>query len=272
MKLILILLSTFPILAIAQTGSLKGTIKNGGEGIPFANVGIVGKSIGAACDVGGKFFIKDIPVGKYTIQVSAVGYKNYRESIIIESGKTIVLNASTEKTSESLEEFVVTGTLKEVSLMESAVPIEVYTPKYFRKNPTPSLFQALQIVNGVRPQINCSVCSTGDVHINGMEGPYTMVTIDGMPVIGGLASVYGLNGIPNSMIQQMEVVKGPASTLFGSEAVGGLINVRTKSPENAPKFSFDVMGTSWGELNTDISTKFKLGKVTSVLGGKLFCL
>jgi outer membrane receptor for ferrienterochelin and colicins len=155
--------------------------------------------------------------------------------------------------------------------MESAVPIEVYTPAYFKKNPTPALFESLQIVNGVRPQINCSVCNTGDVHINGMEGPYTMVTIDGMPIVGGLASVYGLNGIPNSMIEQMEVVKGPASTLYGSEAVGGLINVITKSPERAPDFSFDIFGTTWGEINTDLSVKFKLNeKITSMFGVNYF--
>ena len=245
---------------LAQTGGVKGVVKNNSETIPFANVGIVGTNYGAACDVDGKYLIKDIPVGKYSIQVSAVGYKNYKQAIIIKEGETITLNVTTEKTASSLDEVVITGTLKEVSLMESAVPIEVYTPFYFKKNPTPSLFQALEIVNGVRPQVNCSVCNTGDVHINGMEGPYTMITIDGMPIVGGLASVYGLNGIPNSMVQQLEVVKGPASTLFGSEAVGGLINVITKSPEKSPLLSVDVMGTSCGEVNTDVSTRFKIKK------------
>ena len=60
----------------------------------------------------------------------------------------------------------------------------------------------------VRPQINCAVCNTGDIHINGMEGSYSMIVIDGMPVMGGLASVYGLQGIPTSIIHQLEVVKG----------------------------------------------------------------
>lgn len=260
-----------PLLVLAQNGSVKGLVKDGKGPIPFASVGLAGTSYGVATDVNGKYVLNDIPAGKYILQISSVGFKNYRKSILVTTGQATSVNPVIEKTSSQLDEFVVTGTLKEVSIMESAVPIEVFKPAYFKKNPTPSLFQALQIVNGVRPQINCSVCNTGDVHINGMEGPYTMVTIDGMPVIGGLASVYGLNGIPNSMIEQMEVVKGPASTLFGSEAVGGLINVITKSPEKAPLFSFDIMGTNWGEVNTDVSTKFKLGdKVTSVLGVNYF--
>lgn len=267
-KLILILLF-IPFWGICQTGNITGIVSSETESVPFANVGLMGTSYGGACDVDGKFNISNIPYGKYTIQVSAIGFKTFKQEIEVKNA-TITLNFNIEKTGTSLDEVVVTGTLKEISLKQSAVPIEVYTPKYFMKNPTPSLFQSLQIVNGVRPQINCSVCNTGDVHINGMEGPYTMITIDGMPVIGGLASVYGLNGIPNSMIQRMEVVKGPASTLFGSEAVGGLINVITKSPENSPKFSFDVMGTTWGEVNTDISTKFKIGKANSMIGVNYF--
>lgn len=270
-RLILIFLVVPTILFSQNIGNIKGKVTDGKEPVPFANIGLVGTSFGSAADVNGNFEIKNLPDGKYTVQVSAVGFKNYRQSVTVISNQTVSLNTTIESTSQQMHEFVVTGTLKETSMMESAVPIEVFKPVYFKKNPTPSLFQSLQIVNGVRPQINCSVCNTGDVHINGMEGPYTMVTIDGMPVVGGLASVYGLNGIPNSMIAQMEVVKGPASTLYGSEAVGGLINVITSSPEKAPKFSFDVMGTTWGEINTDVSTKFKLGeKVSSLLGVSYF--
>jgi len=271
MKLFVLMILAIPVLIFGETGKIKGQVKNGSEVVPFANIGLVGTTYGSASDENGKFEIKNIPEGKYTIQISAVGYKTYRESITVVGGQTSTFNKNIESTSEQMDEFVVTGTLKETSMMESAVPIEVFKPVYFKKNPTPSLFQSLQIVNGVRPQINCSVCNTGDIHINGMEGPYTMVTIDGMPVVGGLATVYGLNGIPNSMIAQMEVVKGPASTLYGSEAVGGLINVITASPDNAPRFSVDVMGTTWGELNTDVSTKFKLGKkVSSLLGVSYF--
>src|SRR5690606_25626285 len=93
----------------------------------------------------------------------------------------------------SLDEVVISGTLKPVKRMESAVPVEIYRPTYFKKNPTANIFEALQIVNGVRPQLNCNVCNTGDIHINGLEGPYTLVLIDGMPIVSGLSTVYGLS-------------------------------------------------------------------------------
>ncbi|WP_348798186.1 TonB-dependent receptor plug domain-containing protein [Flavobacterium adhaerens] len=170
-----------------------------------------------------------------------------------------------------LNEVVITGTLKPVKRLESAVPVEVYTPVFFKKNPTPSIYEALQNVNGVRPQLNCGVCNTGDIHINGLEGPYTAVMIDGMPIVSSLSTVYGLSGIPNSLVERIEIVKGPASSLYGSEAVGGLINIITKNPNNTPKFSADVFTTSWLETNVDLGGKFNIGKkATSLLGLNYF--
>src|SRR5690554_5791080 len=168
---------------------------------------------------------------------------------------------------DTLEEMVISGTMKPVLRSESLVPVEVYTPAFFKKNPTSNVFEALQIVNGVRPQVNCSVCNTGDIHINGLEGPYTFVMIDGMPIVSGLSTVYGLMGIPNSLIDQVEIVKGPASSLYGSEAVGGLINVITKLPEYAPRFFIDWSATSWSEINTDLSFTLPVGSKAVTLTG-----
>ena len=169
-----------------------------------------------------------------------------------------------------LNEVVVSGTLKPVRRLESAVPVEVYSPVFFKKNPTASIYEALQNVNGVRPQLNCGVCNTGDIHINGLEGPYTSVLIDGMPIVSSLSTVYGLSGIPNSLVERIEIVKGPASSLYGSEAVGGLINIITKNPNNAPLFSADVFTTSWLETNVDLSVKFNVKKSSSLLGVNYF--
>ncbi|HLL43719.1 MAG TPA: TonB-dependent receptor, partial [Segetibacter sp.] len=116
-------------------------------------------------------------------------------------------------------------------------------------------------------QLNCNVCNTGDIHINGLEGPYTMVLIDGMPIVSSLSTVYGLSGIPNSLVERIEIVKGPASSLYGSEAVGGLINIITKKPTNAPLFSADVFSTTWKELNVDLGIKFRAGKKATALTG-----
>lgn len=170
-----------------------------------------------------------------------------------------------------LKDIVITGTMKAVTKLDSPVPVEVYDKVFFQSNPTPSVFEALQNVNGVRPQVNCSVCNTGDIHINGLEGPYTMVLVDGMPIVSGLSTVYGLSGIPQALIERVEVVKGPASSLYGSEAVGGLINVITKNSLTAPTFTAEAYGTSWQEYNLDLGTKINAGKnVSSILGVNYF--
>lgn len=167
----------------------------------------------------------------------------------------------------ALDEMVVTGTMKPVTKLDSPVPVEVYSETFFKANPTPNVFDAMQNVNGVRPQVNCNVCNTGDIHINGLEGAYSMILIDGMPIVSGLSTVYGLSGIPQALIDRVEVVKGPASTLYGSEAVGGLINVLTKNPLTAPNFAVDVNATSWQEVNVDLGKKINFSKNTSNLLG-----
>src|SRR5690606_16767653 len=159
--------------------------------------------------------------GKHELMVSAVGYLTTTQNVVIKTSGTTTVLVRLEPSASNLGEVVVSGTLRPVTKMESPVPVEVYSPVFFRKNPTPSIFDALQNVNGVRPQLNCNVCNTGDIHINGLEGPYTMVMIDGMPIVSALSTVYGLSGIPNSLVERVEVVKGPASTLYGSEAVAG---------------------------------------------------
>ncbi|WP_045114131.1 TonB-dependent receptor [Microscilla marina] len=250
----------------AQSGKITGkvTLKDGTP-VSFANITLANTPMGTASDEKGRFTITNVPYGNYTLKFSAIGYASNSQTISIKS-LVNTINIEVAENAEELDEIVVTGTMKAISRKESPVPVEVYSPSYFKKNPTPVLFEALQIVNGVRPQLNCAVCNTGDIHINGMEGPYTMVLIDGMPIVSGLSTVYGLNGIPNSMIERVEVVKGPASTLYGSEAVGGLINVITKTPENVALFSADVMATSWQEYNADLAVKFGKKNATSLLG------
>jgi outer membrane receptor for ferrienterochelin and colicins len=166
-----------------------------------------------------------------------------------------------------LNEVVVSSTLKEVLKTESPIWVEVYNEKFFKRNPVPSLFENLQTINGVRPQINCGVCSTGDIHLNGMEGPYTMVLIDGMPIVSGLATVYGLFGIPSGLIERIEIIKGPASTLYGSEAVAGVINVITKNKLNTPQFGINIFANNHTEINTDILSNYSLNKQLNLITG-----
>jgi outer membrane receptor for ferrienterochelin and colicins len=265
---ILILLS-LSIVSEAQVTEVKGSVtdKLSGEALISSTIHLKGTTIAVQADNDGRFSLS-IPdsTAEKKLVVSYIGYLSDTITITDNTPLNIRLNPS-----KHIDEVVVTGTLKEMSRMDSPIPVEVYTPKFFKKNPTPSLFDAVGMINGVRPQLNCNVCNTGDIHINGMEGPYTLILIDGMPLVSALSTVYGLSGIPNSIVERLEVVKGPAASLYGSEAMGGIINVITKSPERAARLSADVMGTSWGEFNADLSLKKKLNdNIQSLLGINYF--
>ena len=269
-----IFLLIFSITCNSQNNSLAGKISDGLENLSYVNIYIQNTKLGTSSNEDGYYQIKNIPSGTYKIVVSSLGYKTKTTEITFNKNENenekIIQNFSLVS-DNSLDEIVVSGNLRPVSKSASSVPVDVYSKSFFKKNPTPSIFESLQNVNGVRPQLNCNVCNTGDIHINGLEGPYTFVLIDGMPIVSGLSTVYGLTGIPQALIQRVEVVKGPASTLYGSEAVGGIINIITKKPSNSPMLFVDSFSSSWEEINTDIGFKYNASKkIQGLLGINYF--
>lgn len=265
-----ILLILFSVTCSSQNNSLSGRISDRSENLSYVNIYIQNTKFGTSSNDEGHYQIKNIPSGTYKIVVSSLGYKTKTIEITFDKNEKIIQHFSLVS-DNSLDEIVVSGNLRPVSKSSSSVPVDVYSKSFFRKNPTPSIFESLQNVNGVRPQLNCNVCNTGDIHINGLEGPYTFVLIDGMPIVSGLSTVYGLTGIPQALIQRVEVVKGPASTLYGSEAVGGIINIITKKPSNSPMLFVDSFSSSWGEVNTDIGFKYNASKkIQGLLGINYF--
>jgi len=238
------------------------------EPVVAATVQVENVPGGFLTDTLGRFRISEQHLGQHpALTIRCIGYNTWTGELTDPAREQVILLEASEN---ALGTVVISATMKEVSKDASPIPVEIYTPRYFQKNATPSIFEALTMVNGVLPQINCNVCNTGDIHINGMEGPYTMVTIDGMPIVSGLSTVYGLSGIPNGMIERIEVVKGPASTLYGSEAVGGMINIITKSALTAPRLFVDVFGTNVGEYNLDAAVSARAGKAHTLLGVNYF--
>ena len=265
MKLNIILFVLFSIqTGFAQEHTVNGTVYSEGEPLNGASLRIKGTNLGTITNEKGYFSIEFSKKKNNQLIISYTGHKSKQIEIDPKDsdiGKIIL------ELYESLEEIVISGTLKPVSKLNSPVAVEVYSQSFFKANPSPSIFESLESINGIRPQLNCNVCNTGDIHINGQEGSYTMVLIDGLPIVSGLSTVYGLSGIPQSLIERVEIVKGPASTLYGSEAIGGVINLITKLPENSSKLSVDSFLSDWGELNTDIGYKYSLSKRTTGLLG-----
>lgn len=256
----------------AQQVIVQGTVLDADtqEPLPFASVQLTSSGKGTTTDPTGNFrlHLTAEEAQNASLTISFIGYTTLVQPLNLKQNRYSIRLRPDATTLPEIT--VVSGTLKEILKVNSTIPVDIYTPALFRKNPTPNIFESLVMVNGVQPQLNCSVCNTGDIHINGMEGPYTMILIDGIPIVSSLSTVYGLAGIPNSMVKRMEIIKGPASTLYGSEAVAGIINIITKEPSLSPRVNIDVQGTSVGEINTDLSSKWTAGKLTALLGVNYF--
>jgi outer membrane receptor for ferrienterochelin and colicins len=259
----LILLIIFSGACASEAQEITGQVKDRASGLPIAGARIVGANSSRflLSDAQGRF---KILLGDDSLRVFAVGYET---GIIFPKQSGADLLVWLVPVEKEMDAVVVSGTLRPMHRLESPVAVEVYSAGFFKKNPAPSIFESLSNVNGVRPQLNCSVCNTGDIHINGLEGPYTMVTIDGMPIVSSLGSVYGLFGIPTQLIDRVEIVKGPASGLYGPEAIGGLINIITKEADKAPGLAVNAMSSSWWEHSIDLGWKTAIGRKIDILTG-----
>lgn len=262
-------LASLPTWAGAQA-IVEGRVTASGEAVPFANVGVRGTTLGTAADLDGRFRLEALPTGTYTLVASAVGFSTAAHTVTLTAGTTHTVDFALEETVLETEGVVVTGTLMETHMKDSPVKVDVISPHYLEKIPTANVMEVLENVNGLYQQVDCAVCGTNNIRVNGMDGPYTAVLIDGMPIMSSLATVYGLNGISPSLIQQMEVIKGPMSTLYGSEAMGGVINIITKNPRVAPTLALNTFATTHGEYALDFGVVPTQGRLATLLSGTLF--
>lgn len=260
----------WPLAAAAQEG-VGGRVTSGGEPVATALVVVKGTPLRAEAGPDGRYRLRGVEPGRRTLLASAPGYAP-RERVVTVGEGGAELDFELVPSALAADPLVVTGTRKEIRLSQSPVKVEVVPAVYLQKNPTASLVEALETVNGLYQQIDCGVCYTSNIRINGLEGPYTAVLLDGAPIMSSLASVYGLSGINPAVIEQVEVIKGPASTLYGSEAMAGVINVITRDPRFAPRLSVDAFRSSDGETNVDFAVSPRGSTVQGLLSGSVFLM
>lgn len=266
MKYILLFL---PIFINAQIVNVQGSINSNDGPLEFATISIVDSDYGVTSNENGYFEIQvDSSKDNYLL-VSYLGYISKKISIknIDKDLKNLVVVL--EEDINGLNEIIVTGSLRDQFVTESPVKVNVITSKKinsFLPSAGSTVKEIIQLINGAQEVIACGVCYTNSISINGLEGPYTSILLDGIPMYGNLASVYGLSGIPSMIIDRIEIVKGPSSTLYGSEAVAGVINIITKNFEDQPYFSLDIQGTSYSESYINLAIAPKVGKSKTYFG------
>ena len=213
-------------------GSIVGTVVDASthEALPNVQVLVKGTTIGTTTDVHGAFTLPDMAPGTYTIQARLVGYGVEESRVGLEAGRSRHLDFYLHQQSIDLDGVVVSANRQETLRRHAPSLVTVLSQEIFKKTNSENLSQGLRFQPGLRIEDNCQNCGFNQVRINGLEGAYSQILIDSRPVFSSLAGVYGLEQIPASMIERVEVVRGGGSALFGANAVGGVINVITREP------------------------------------------
>lgn len=212
--------------------------KKTNEHLPYATVKLQGTTIGITTDGTGHYFLRNLPTGNFTLEVSMIGFKTVSREVNIEAGKTIEINFELEESSTSLNEVVVSANRNETTRRTAPSLVSVLDMQTLDVTNSKTLSDGLKFQPGLRVENNCQNCGTTQVRINGMEGSYSQILIDSRPMIGALAGVYGLEQIPANMIERIEIIRGGGSALFGANAIGGTINIITREPiRNSGEFS-----------------------------------
>jgi len=210
-----------------------------GEHIPFATISVKGTTIGITTDETGHYQLINLPEGTLIIRAQSLGFKPREIEVEIKVGETKVLKFELEQDILGLEEVVITGDRNESNRLESSTIVNTITPVTFALSQSLTLSEGLNFSPGLRMENNCQNCGFSQVRMNGMEGPYSQILINSRPIFSGLAGVYGLELIPSTMIERVEIIRGGGSALYGSNAIAGTINLILKDPINNA-YEFDV--------------------------------
>lgn len=221
----------FPLLSLAQEATFKGKITS--EGKPLFGADVVlrkGNEVkGTSTKASGEYLLK-ISAGEYQLTLSSLGFKTITQKITIPSSGEIIQNFSMQRDLLEIDQVVVTATRNIIPQYKSPVVVSKVTGHIFETTQSLSLAEGLNFTPGLRTETNCQNCGFNQLRINGLEGSYSQILVNGRAVFSSLAGVYGLEMIPANMIDRVEVVRGAGSVLYGGNAIGGTVNILTKDP------------------------------------------
>ncbi len=249
------LLITLSHLLCAQTGRIHGTVTADGVPIAFAQLVVERTSSGAVTNNAGIYDIRGLNFASYTISVSYLGYKTISKDFTLDqTNPDVVLNLNLRETALNLDHIVVTGTKTYKKQTQSPVLVGVINSQTLSNVQACNLAEGLRFQPGLRVETNCQTCNYTQLRINGLAGGYSQILINGRPIFSPLTGLYGLEQLPANMIERIEVIRGGGSSLYGSSAIGGTVNVITKIPKvNSYEVGYTYQNID-GQTNDNIWT------------------
>lgn len=226
------LIMLISVSAIAQnTGSISGTVKSGdNEPLIGANAVLQNTNFGSSTIANGSFSIKNVPPGDYMLVVSVLGFQTIEQEVVVISGQESNINIVCQESSLELETITVTAEKFENSLQKVPLAVSAIGGEQIEKQKIVQYSDLLMVapnfvaMNSGSPTLN--MISTRGI-LTFSTDPALGVYIDGVPMFAGYGSSIQLMDI-----ERIEILRGPQSTLYGRNALGGIIQIITKKPDN----------------------------------------
>ena len=237
------------------------------QSLPAASVNIKGLKISATANDSGIAVLKNIPNGKYTLEISHVGFKDVEKALIFPLTSADTIEVYLIATTEELDEVTVVSTRSGRSIGTTPTRVEVIGEEEIHEEASMrpgDIRMLLAESTGIQTQQTSATSASAGIRIQGLDGRYTQILKDGFPVYAGAAAGLGLLQTPPLDLRQVEIIKGAASTLYGGGAIAGLINLISKVPTSKRELNFNTNITSGGglDLNGFYAEKFKKTGVT----------
>lgn len=241
--------------------SIKGHIidKSTNEHIPYVTITVKGTTIGTVADATGHFTMRNLPDEEFTIVAEFLGYKTVEYTVAAKHAKSLDISLTLEEQPMSMDDVVVSATRNETNKKNTATIVNVTSSKIFDNTASTNLAESIKFQPGLRVENTCGNCGAVQLRINGLEGQYSQILLDSNPIFSSLAGVYGVEQLPVAMIERVEVIRGGGSALFGSNAIGGVVNIITKEPlRNSLSLSHttNLMHGDTPEFNTSLNGSF----------------
>lgn len=210
-------------------GTVSGRVVEAGTGVPVAGAEVrLGAERVVGADADGGWRIGKLPAGTYTLHVRRIGYVPRSLSVTLTGRDPTTMTIALQPAALGLGEMVVTASRREQRLADVAVPTELVSREAIDATGASDLASVLTEQTGI--QFEGGHPSGSGVMLQGLSSERVLVLLDGQPLYGRISGNFDVARIPTSIVERVEVVKGPQSALYGSEAMGGVINIVTRAP------------------------------------------
>jgi outer membrane receptor for ferrienterochelin and colicins len=260
------LLLASPLRAQSASSVIRGRVVERGSDVPVASaeIGVAGLGRSVLSDADGAWMLPPLAAGTYTVRVRGIGYTPSSTRVTLESGDTVEVVLRLAASALPLDEIVVTASRREQRLADVTVPTEIITRETIEQTGASNLAAALTEQTGI--QFDGGHPAGSGVMLQGLSNERVLVLVDGQPLYGRISGTLDLARLPTAIVERVEVVKGPQAALYGSEAMGGVVNVVTRAPAAAGlNGGARLVGGSGGRREAGASGELHAGELGALV-------